>query len=55
MARRRSAKSLVRAVLDEWTDCDGAIQQHLDDNYRGRPEAPSLEIAHAALCYFNQG
>jgi len=36
-------------------DCDGAIDQHLDENYRGRLETPSLEMAQAALCYANRG
>lgn len=55
MPRKRSAKSLVNAVLREEIDCDGAIEEHLNDNYRGRLEAPSLEIVHAALCYANRG
>jgi hypothetical protein len=55
MVKTRNAKSLVRAVLNGTTDCDEAIQKHLDDNYRGRLEAPSLKIVHVALCYFNRG
>lgn len=55
MAKRRSAKSLVKAVLHEWMDGDEAIRRHLDDNYRGRLEPPSLEVAHAALGHFNLG
>jgi len=51
----RTAESLMKAVLNEGMDCDGAIRQHLDDNYRGELETPSLTKAHAALCYFNLG
>jgi hypothetical protein len=55
MVKGRSAKSLVKAVLNGATDCDEAIQRQLDDNYRGRLETPSLKVAHVALCYFNRG
>lgn len=55
MLKSRSAKSLVKAVLNGVIDPDDAIQQHLDDNYRGRLETPSLKIVHATLGYFNRG
>jgi hypothetical protein len=55
MVKSRSAMSLVKAVLNGQIVPDGAIQQHLDDNYRGRLETPSLKIVHATLGYFNRG
>ena len=55
MVKSRSAKSLVKAVLNGVADCDEAIQRQLDDNYRGQLETPSLKIVHVALCYFNRG
>jgi hypothetical protein len=55
MVKTRSAKSLAKAVLNGVADCDEAIQQHLDENYRGQVEPPSLKNVHVALCDFNRG
>lgn len=53
--KRRSAKSLVRAVRDGKYDCDSALEEHLHENYRGSLTVSSIEEVHLALCYFNMG
>lgn len=46
MPRRRSAKTLVREQ-----DFDTALACHLNENYEGPLDVPSLKTVHVALCY----
>jgi hypothetical protein len=50
MTRRRSAKTLVREH-----DFDTALAYHLNENYAGPLDVPSLTTVHAALCYASIG
>jgi hypothetical protein len=55
MAKRRSAKWLVKAVLEgEWT-CDSALEEHLHENYRGSLAILPYSKVHRALCFANMG
>jgi hypothetical protein len=55
MAKRRSVKWLVKAVLKgEWT-LDAAIEEHLHENYHGRSRRPPYSKLNLILCYWNMG
>jgi len=52
---KRSAKWLARAVLDgRWT-CNGALEEHLHENYRGPLPILGYSMLDRALCYANMG
>src|SRR5437899_1497898 len=53
MAKRRSAKWLVNAVLEgDWT-CDSALEEHLHENYEGPLAILGYSKMNRALCYAN--
>src|SRR5260370_8697552 len=55
MVKRRSAKWLVKAVLEgEWT-CDSALEEHLHENYHGPLAILGYSKMNCALCYANMG
>ena len=55
MVKRRSAKWLVKAVLEgEWT-CDSALEEHLHENYHGPLAILGYSKMNRALCYANMG
>jgi hypothetical protein len=55
MVKRRSAKWLVKAVLQgEWT-CDSALEEHLNENYQGALSLPAYSKLNRTLCYANMG
>jgi hypothetical protein len=52
---RRSAKWLVKAVLEgEWT-CESALEEHLHENYQGSLSILGYSKMNRALCYANMG
>ena len=55
MVKRRSAKWLVKAVLEgDWT-CDSALEEHLHENYHGPLAILGYSKLNQALCYANMG
>ena len=55
MAKRRTAKWLVKAVLDGRWDCNAALEEHLHENYQGPLDIPPYSRIHLAICCANMG
>ncbi len=55
MVKQRSAKWLVKTVLEgRWT-CDSALEEHLHENYRGPLAILGYSNLNRALCFANMG
>ena len=55
MAKRQSAKALVKAAFNGELTVYAALEEHLHENYRGELDVPDSFEVDLAICYANMG